>query len=207
MKTRPSMATADTLEPVSLKLERQRYFQNISSHTGKHKVRRGRRRGREAESSVHRPRGQRGGPGRHCPGLRPRVLGDVVPFHSETMGPRRAQPPRVPNPGFVCGIAWPVRDTQQARLPWNSPCFPVCGPGSAPHLWAELVRVKGSEGEADRLLQTFGLICLVQKKFLGTSHTCELWKSNHLQRECIISQSLTNFVWNLLVWGKIHDPF
>ena len=55
------------------------------------------------------------------------------------------------------------------------------------------------ERKAGRRLQIFGFMCLVQRKFLGTSHTFELWKSYHLQRECIISQSLTNFVWTLLV--------
>lgn len=74
------MATADTLEPVSLKLETQRYFQNISSHTGKHKVRRAGKRGREAESSVHRPRRRGRGPDAVVPDSVRVLLSDVIPF-------------------------------------------------------------------------------------------------------------------------------
>lgn len=180
MKTRASMATADTLEPISLKLERQRYFQNISRtfpviQVSTKSEEEGREEGRRKAAST----GLAGAGGARTPSSWiPCACSSVTSsrFAGETMGPQGARLPLVPNPCFVCAVAWPVRDTRQARLPWNSLCFPFCGPGSAPHLWAELVRVKGSEGEADRWLQTFGFMCLVQKKFLGTSHTWAMEK-------------------------------
>lgn len=55
MKIKATMSTADTVEPISLKFERQMSFQNTSSNAGEHKVRRARKRGSEVESSPRCP--------------------------------------------------------------------------------------------------------------------------------------------------------
>ena len=178
-------------------------FQNTSSNAGEHKVRRARKRGSEAGSPRRPPPGAGRGWGATLLGPVLMLLGGGIPFTRDEGGGLGEPSSLWPQ---ILFHLWCCRASEGYAA--SSPAlFPFLWSRESPHLWAELVTVKGRGGMADRLLQIFRVICLVQKKFLGTSHTFELWKSNHLQRECIISQSLTNLVWNLLVWGKIHHQF
>lgn len=87
MKLRASMAAADTVGPISLKLERPRSSQAVSSHTGEHS--------QEREEETKGGRNQRPGPrreqGRAGPPLSWTVLRlrrDVDPFHRRDDGAR-----------------------------------------------------------------------------------------------------------------------
>ena len=119
------MTAADTVEPVRLKSERQMSFQNTSSNAGEHKVRRARKRGSEAGSPRRPPPGAGRGWGATLLGPVLMLLGGGIPFTRDEGGGLGEPSSLWPKSCSICGVAGPVRDTQQARLP----CFPFCDPG------------------------------------------------------------------------------
>ena len=126
-------------------------------------VRRGRKRGRQAETSALALAGSRARPGRRCPGRSSRSSGTSTHFTGETTGP---ESPAASGPKSSFRLRHrPVR--AHSSSPATGPRLPSRDPGSAPPLRAELVRVKGSEAR--------------QADGCKSSGSCVLFRGNSLE--------------------------